>query len=149
MQCINTSSGFYSNGKSSIPIVEKARRVYSRKARPKTSEELIRSSIESFPRKLHTSSGITSPVKLNQTSKHSPPNARPQTSSGERREGKVGGLLLDGLGGLEEGVSEFQMFMTSRLNEGRARTAPGNEGGALSEGRKNNQVLQSLDMLFP
>jgi hypothetical protein len=136
------------NGKNSVPISERARRVYvPNKKRPKTADDLIQSTILSFSTKKDSRSDTMNAAKF------PPPRSRPQTSVGDPRDmnGGGGGLLLDGLGGVEEGVSDFQMFLENRNyhSEERARTAPGEEGRGLSPGKKHHQVLQSLDVLFP
>ena len=138
-------TGFYVNGKSSIPTTELARRVYcpDKKSPTKTVDDMIKTSMMSL------CSRRTS--KSESASKYQPPHSRPQTSSGDSRRPGGGGLVLDGLGGVEEGVSEFQMFLESRAkNQERARTAPEQAGRrGLSQGKKHHQVIQSVDVLFP
>lgn len=150
---LNVLIGFYVNGKSSVPISERARRAYgSGKKRPKTANDLIQSTILSLSTKRCDSKA--DPANGN---KFPPPRSRPQTSAGDPRdlngsEYKSGGLLLDGLGGVEEGVSDFQMFLENKkyhLEERARSTHKEGNGRSLSPGKKHHQVLQSLDVLFP
>lgn len=149
----------FSNGKCSVDIVERARRIYSQKvdSRPSTGYASRPSTGMSRESKLRSPGGTLRPS----TSKMS-------RDAWDTKYLLPSGLLLDGLGGMEPLSNEFKSYLASYP---RAKTAPSdarrlpsiasqppqglNTDSVISETSdtpqscNNARILQSVDMLFP
>jgi len=154
--CASHGEISFSNGKCSVDIVERARRIYSQR-------------VDSRPSTGHASRPSTGVSRL-----RSPGGTlRPSTSKMSRDAWDTkyllpSGLLLDGLGGMEPLSNEFKSYLSSYP---RAKTAPSdarrlpsiasqppqglNTDSVVSDTSdapplpRNNAILQSVDMLFP
>ena len=145
------STGYYVNGKCSVPIVEKARRVYT-PSRPRTAEESLTLSSSRLISSNRNHNPIHNKHQRNSGGGHPSPERKGRLDSSklsaEPPEAlkELKGVSLDGMGRMENTTHDYEMF----VQQSPSFTTPGlSETQKLSQGFHHDQILQSYDVLFP
>ena len=161
------NSGFFVNGKCSVPIVEKARRVYVPKElekRPSTANNL--KDINNKQRKNDISSPINTKSKEEQHSRIELNNNDNEFSplildgyekfAEESSNQNIDSVILENLNLDNNDINNSNNgTRKQKYNSGNNNNSNNNNGHEIknvykiSEGLKNSQIIQSYDILFP
>lgn len=148
------NSGFFVNGKCSIPIVEKARRVYV------PNELLNRSSIGSISKdKNKLTKKISSPTSHHEQQQQNQNQSQNLSQHLQLNENEFSPLILDDYEKFADDDNKYVLESLSSHNLKTDSNSNNNNSSSnnnerknvykLSEGLQKSQVIQSYDILFP